>query len=157
MTTPLIILAILTIPVFLTAFAGVATGRSELYRVGGIISLSIAFAFFAVGHFVLTDEMVDMLPAFVPQRRLIMYATGVLEIGLAAALLVPRYRQQAGAVCMAVLVLFFFSNIYAALHSVGPGGHHWGPVYLLIRGPLQLLLIGWTYWFIIRVPRAASD
>ena len=38
-------------------------------------------------------------------------------------------------------------NIYAAIMYVPMGGHGWGPIYLLIRVPLQLLLMVWTYRF----------
>lgn len=41
-------------------------------------------------------------------------------------------------------------NIYAAVNHVPMGDHAWGPVYLLIRVPLQLILIFWTYWFTIK-------
>jgi len=32
------------------------------------------------------------------------------------------------------------------------GGHAWGPAYLLIRAPLQLLILGWVYYFVLRNP-----
>ena len=51
---------------------------------------------------------------------------------------------------IAVLVGFFPANIYAALNQTGMGGHLWGPVYLLIRGPLQALLIWWTWYYAVR-------
>jgi uncharacterized membrane protein len=51
-----------------------------------------------------------------------------------------------------MLVLFFPANIYAAFTRVDMGGHAWGPVYLLIRAPLQLVLIGWAYGFVARKP-----
>jgi hypothetical protein len=36
------------------------------------------------------------------------------------------------------------------------GGHTWGPVYLLIRAPLQALLVAWTWWFAVRTPVSAD-
>lgn len=54
---------------------------------------------------------------------------------------------------IAFLILVFPANIYAALNRVDMGGHEWGPMYLLARVPLRLLLIGWAYWFAVR-PRA---
>jgi hypothetical protein len=30
------------------------------------------------------------------------------------------------------------------------GGHEWGPVYLLIRAPLQAIILAWIYWFTIK-------
>ena len=150
MTTPLIIIAILLTPTLLAAAIGSVLRQPALYRLGGVIGLSAAFAFFAVGHFVMTDGMIEMLPPFVPQRLLLVYATGVLEAVLAIALLVPSWRKTAAKICIGVLILFFPANIYAALNGIGLGGHQWGPAYLLARTPLQLLLIAWAYWFGVR-------
>jgi uncharacterized membrane protein len=41
-------------------------------------------------------------------------------------------------------------NVYAAVNQIPMGGHAWGPVYLLIRAPLQAILLVWVYWFTIR-------
>lgn len=51
---------------------------------------------------------------------------------------------------IAFLILVFPASIYAALNRVDMGGHEMGPMYLLARAPLQLLLIGWAYWFAVR-------
>ena len=51
-----------------------------------------------------------------------------------------------------MLVAFFPANIYAALNHVPMGGHAWGPVYLLVRAPVQLIILAWTYVFVIRQP-----
>lgn len=150
MTTPLIIVAILTVPTLVAALLGVALRRPGLYLVGGRIALAVAFAFFAVGHFVMTEPMIAMLPEWVPIRRAVVLGTGLLEAALALALLVPRWRRPTGIACIAVLILFFPANIYAAVNAAGPGGHQWGPAYLLVRGPVQLLVILWSYWFAVR-------
>ena len=150
MTTPLIILAILVLPLAIARLSATRSGARIDARLGGVVGLSMSFVFFGVGHFAQTQPMSEMLPAWVPMRVPLIYVTGLLEWGLAAALLTHRYRRLAGWACIAVLVLFFPANIYAALNSVGMGGHQWGPVYLLIRAPLQLILIGWTYWFTLR-------
>lgn len=108
------------------------------------------FVFAGVGHFARTEPMLEMLPPWVPYRIALIYLTGIVEFVLAAALLLPRFRRLAGWVCISVLVLFFPANIYAAFNQVGMGGHLWGPVYLWVRAPLQLILIGWAYWFVVR-------
>jgi uncharacterized membrane protein len=55
-------------------------------------------------------------------------------------------------VATVVLVLFFPANVYAALNHIPMGGHAWGPVYLLVRAPLQIIILLWVYWFTIRPP-----
>lgn len=152
MTTPAIILSILLIPTALGALIGKLTGRHHLQHAMAVRALAAAFLFFSVGHFVKTAGMIEMLPPFVPARQTLVLATGVLEILLAVALLIPRVRRAAGIGCLLVLVAFFPANIYAALNETGLGGHQWGPEYLLIRAPLQLVLLAWTYWFAVRLP-----
>ena len=150
MTTPLIILALLFIPALAGLIFERMHGQRGAGRVGAGLGLAIAFGFFASGHFIMIDEMVEMLPEWVPERRLLVIATGVLEIIIALGLAWGRSRKFAGYVAAAVLVLFFPANVYAAINGVGPGGHQWGPEYLWIRAPLQVFVFGWAYWFIIR-------
>jgi len=93
-----------------------------------------------------------MLPSWVPNRIMLIYLTGLLEWILAVALLNAGTRRSAGWACIAVLILFLPANVYAAVNKIGMGGHVWGPVYLFVRVPLQMLLIGWAYWFVARRP-----
>ena len=150
MTTPLVILGLLIFPYLGFRLWDRVTGQSRDPNLGAILGLSIAFLFFGIGHFAQTEPMAAMLPPWVPFRIPLIYLTGVLEWALAVALLIKRWRRPAAWVCIAVLVLFFPANIYAAINTVGMGGHQWGAVYLLIRIPLQLILIAWTYWFVAR-------
>src|SRR5690625_1193031 len=108
--------------------------------------LGLAFIYFSMGHVVQTNGMVEMLPQWVPMRLPLVYVTGVLEVAIAIALFIPAYQSIASKLAIVVFVAFFPANIYAALNGVGLGGHQWGPVYLLIRGPLQIVLIAWAYW-----------
>ncbi|WP_026480564.1 hypothetical protein [Ahrensia sp. 13_GOM-1096m] len=150
MTTPLIILSILFIPVMMAWIINATTPLRPSINMAGVIALTLAFGFFAIGHFVRSAEMVAMLPSFMPKKLLLVYVTGLAEFAVAAALLIPRTRPLAGWAAAAMLVLFFPVNVYGAINHAPMGGHAWGPVYLLLRAPLQIILIGWTYWFILR-------
>jgi uncharacterized membrane protein len=99
-----------------------------------------------MGHFVKTEGMVEMLPPWVPFRLALVYLTGLIELFIGIALFIPRYQPLAAKLAIVVLVIFFPANIYAALNGIGLGGHQWGAVYLLIRGPLQVMLIAWAYF-----------
>ena len=80
----------------------------------------------------------------------LIYVTGVFELFAAVAILVPSMARDTGIALSIFLVLILPSNVYAAFKRVEFGGHGAGPVYLLVRVPLQLFLIGWVYWFSIR-------
>lgn len=155
MTTPIIMLVLMTAPYLIVrAFSGV-TGRDADVRGAAAIGAGILFVFTSVGHFIQTEPLAQMLPPWVPERTLLVYLTGILELAIAVGFLVRRTRRFAGWVAAAVLVLFFPANIYAAIHHVSMGGHEWGPVYLIIRAPLQAIILLWVYWFAIRQPDAA--
>ncbi|AXT29296.1 hypothetical protein D1823_21750 (plasmid) [Ruegeria sp. AD91A] len=145
MTTPLIILCLLFIPLLVARAIG-GTGKT---RLGGTIGIALAFAFFGVGHFFETKAMTRMIPPFIPFATPLVLATGLLELGVAAGLINPANRRLAGLLGIGVLVAFFPVNVYAAFNHTGMGGHVQGPIYLLIRAPLQSLLIWWAWFFVV--------
>jgi len=124
------------------------TALSEALR--GRIGVALVFSFTGIGHFIKTAEMAQMLPAWVPGRIPLIYGTGILELIAAVTILLPQtYRPTGLALCL-FLLLILPSNIYAAYQRIDFGGHAEGPVYLLLRLPLQLFLIGWIWWFAVR-------
>ena len=126
----------------------VPVGVSELLR--GRIGVALVFVFTGIGHFIKTSAMTQMLPAWVPMRVPIVYASGVFELLASVAILIPSASRQTGIILCIFLLLILPSNIYAAVQRVDFGGHGAGPIYLLVRVPLQLFLVGWIYWFAIR-------
>jgi uncharacterized membrane protein len=151
MTTPAIMLMLLTGPYLLLELAGRSRGREVLdASTRGCLGITLVFLFTGTGHFVQTEGMVRMLPPWVPAAVPLVYITGVIELAAAIAVLRPRFRRLTGCGLAAMLVGFLPVNIYAAVNRVGMGGHEWGPVYLLIRVPLQLILLWWVWRFAIR-------
>jgi uncharacterized membrane protein len=118
------------------------------------IGLSLFFAFTALGHFVRTEAMAEMLPPSVPNRLELIYLTGVLELLGAAGVWAPRLRRLTG-VCLILMLLGVLpANVYAAVNRVAFGGHELGPAYLLVRVPFQLLVVWWVYFAAVRTPRS---
>lgn len=150
MTTPFIMLVLLMAPYLVVSIASAVSRRNFDARHAAVTGLAILFTFTGIGHFIQTEPMAQMLPPWVPERTLLVYCTGGLEFAIAAGFLVPRARRFTGWFAALVLVAFFPANVYAAINHVPMGGHAWGPVYLLIRAPLQLIILSWVYWFAIR-------
>ncbi len=110
------------------------------------VGLSLFFAFTAIGHFLMTQEMAAMLPPSVPYRVEVIYLTGVLEFLGAIGVWIPRLMKLTGLCLILMMIAVLPANIYSALHHVEFGGHQYGPAYLLVRIPFQLLVIAWTYF-----------
>lgn len=153
MITPIIILILLFTPLVLAFLYSKSVGKPIDIRRYACWGLGIAFLYFFLGHIVKTEGMVEMLPAWVPFRVALIYATGFLELLIGLALFIPRYQPVAAKLAIVVLVLFFPANIYAAINAVGLGGHQWGPIYLAIRAPLQVALIAWAYFLCLKGQR----
>jgi uncharacterized membrane protein len=146
-------LILLTAPYGVLRMVQWGTDRQVDLHHAGAIGLTLLFILTGIGHFTDTASMAQMLPSWVPARVGIIYLTGVLEFVVAAGFLFRRFRRVTGWIAATMLVLFFPANIYAAIYHVPQGGHAWGPVYLLIRAPLQLIIFLWVYWLTIRAPK----
>jgi uncharacterized membrane protein len=116
----------------------------------GRLGLALVFAFAALGHFVKTNAMAEMIPPSVPRRRALIQVSGVFELVLAILVLAWPKSRLVGFIIIGFLIAVFPSNVYAAVRRVDFGGHSAGPRYLLVRAPLQVLLVLWTYWFVLR-------
>lgn len=150
MLTPVLMILILVLP-----FLGHRALKPQQHdrREAAAAGLGLLFLFTASGHFIQTDAMVQMLPPWVPGRQWLVYATGILEIAIAAALFTSRSRSPGAWMAAGALIVFFPANIYAALQHVPMGGHAWGPAYLLLRAPVQAFILWWTWTMVLQVPR----
>jgi uncharacterized membrane protein len=113
----------------------------------GRFALAIMLLFTGSSHFFKTAEMVQMMPEFLPYKIQLVYFTGVLEMVLVVGLMFPRYSNWTSI----ALILFFLAilpaNIIGSIKRVHLGGMENGPGYLYFRVPLQLLFMGWAYYF----------
>lgn len=145
MTTPFILLGLLILPYIVLAWVPAFKTRPALR---GCVGIALVFVLTGViGHLLWPGSTADMIPPAVPYRLELVYLSGVVEIAAGLAVLIPACRVAAGWFLIAMLACLLPFNIYSAIERVGPGGHAWGPVYLWIRVPLQLILALWCYWF----------
>jgi uncharacterized membrane protein len=72
--------------------------------------------------------------------------TGVVEIGLCAALLLRQpWRRRAGLALAAYLVAVFPANVYVAVAGIEVEGQP-GGLYPWLRLPFQALFVAWALW-----------
>ncbi|WP_049557123.1 DoxX family protein [Nonomuraea sp. SBT364] len=122
--------------------------RFATWKVSSAHALAAMLVLTASAHFVPAGvtfmpnhgDMVAMMPPFVPFPGFMVYATGVLELAGAAALVIAATRRAAG-LCLALFfVLVLPANVYAAVADV-PGA---SPLWLRI--PEQVLYIAIALW-----------
>jgi uncharacterized membrane protein len=101
------------------------------------------FVFAGVMHFVIPRTYESIVPRSLPQRRALVYASGVAEIAGGAGVMHPRTRRAASWWSVATLAAVFPANVNMALNADRfevPGG----AVALWLRLPVQALLVVWA-------------
>jgi uncharacterized membrane protein len=94
-------------------------------------------------HFLRTEVFVQIVPAYLPLHRELVYLSGFIEIALGLLSLVPRFSRLAAWGIVALLIAVFPANIYLYQHQeLLPA-----PLILhLLRLPLQAVFVLWAYW-----------
>ena len=95
-------------------------------------------------HFYTVDFLMRMMPPYIPYPLLVIYVSGVAELGLAIALLFPSCRLISRYVSIALLLAVFPANIHMAQHpELFP---EISTAITIARLPFQLAFIAWA-WF----------
>lgn len=122
----------------------------------GRLAMAIMLGFTGASHFTKTQEMVQMMPAFLPYKYEFVYATGLLEIAAAVGLLFQRWAMTASVALIVFFITILPANIIGSFKRVELGGMEYGPRYLFFRIPLQIFFICWTYYFGIYLLKGIS-
>lgn len=106
--------------------------------------LVVLYVAAGINHFVNPDFYLKMMPPYLPWHLALVYISGAAEIVLGALVLFPRFTQLAGWGLIALLIAVFPANVFMAQNP------HLFPdisqTALLIRLPVQMLLIWWAWW-----------
>lgn len=107
--------------------------------------LALFFVVAGVRHFTHPDYYLKIMPPYLPFHALLNYTSGFFEIALGVLLVVPRFSRVAAWGLIALLIAVFPANVHMATHpELYP---EIPPAALLIRLPLQAVLIAWCYWY----------
>jgi uncharacterized membrane protein len=144
---------IVLIVVFIAA-TGISRLTSDKWNLtfAGNLAMCVMLCFTALGHVMYTKGMALMIPPFIPFKEALVYITGVAEILMGIALMIPSMRAFTGAVLIIFFLLLLPANIYAAMVHLDFQKATYtgvGTNYLWFRIPEQLLFIGWVYYFAI--------
>ncbi|MBW3468005.1 DoxX family protein [Arthrospiribacter ruber] len=99
------------------------------------------YIFAGVMHFIKPRMYIKIIPPYLPNPALLNALAGLFEIILGFGLLFESTRSIAAYGIILLLVAVFPANVY--MYQKGSKGiPKW---ILLLRLPMQLLLIGWAY------------
>ena len=146
---PLIVLIVVFIVTLI--IDKLVTGNLD-YGLAGKTGMCAMLLLTAFGHFKFVDGMANMLPSFIPFKKVIIYFTGIIEIAAAIGLWLPSLQVLTGWLLIVFFIIILPANISAALRGIDyQKGTADGPglTYLWFRIPLQLLFVAWVYNFII--------
>ncbi len=117
---------------------------------GTVLALIGKWAFAAlfiaggVMHFRATGYYMKIMPPYLPYPRALVLLSGVFEVVLGVLLLVPKTSRVGAWGLIALLIAVFPANIFMFQH---PEMFSLSPTLLLLRLPLQGLLILWAYTY----------
>lgn len=98
-----------------------------------------------VTHFTNPDFFTAIVPPYLPWPEMLVAVSGVAEIVIGVLLMVPATSRVAGWFAIALLIAVFPANIHMAMN---PQRYPDVPLSaLLIRLPLQGVMIALAYWF----------
>jgi len=123
------------------------------WPLAGRIAMAVMLLFTALGHFMFTEGMTAIMPEFIPLKKEMVFATGVLEILFAIGLLIPKLKVRTAWLLLLFFILILPANIKGAMENINfqtgeLDGR--GIAYLWFRIPLQIFFILWVYFTTIR-------
>lgn len=108
-------------------------------------ALAVMLLFTSSAHFSsMKEDLVRMVPPWVPQPRAMVLFTGFCEIAGAVGLMIPQLQHAAGTALVLFFIAVFPANVHAARTGATLGGRP--ATGLWLRLPMQLLFIALTWW-----------
>ena len=106
--------------------------------------LVVFYGLAGLNHFLKPNFYVAIMPNFLPQKTMLNYATGVIQLMLAAGLFLSSTRNMAVYLTIAMLLSYLF--LIHIPHLINPPKIAKDKkLFLIMRIPLQFLLIYLTW------------
>ncbi len=123
------------------------TKSAKLARLKSVMRwlMGILFVLAGANHFVNPGFYVRLMPPYLPWHLHLVYLSGLAEIALGVALMIPASARVAAWAIIGMLVLFMSVHVHMVVNTqLFPEVH---VAVLWVRLAVQGLLIAWAYWF----------
>ena len=123
-----------------------------------VVALVLGGAFLWIGiqHFVDPEWFEPIVPNVLGAPRFWVLASGVAEVAVGLALIIPATRAYGGLTCAALLVVLYWANLYMWVENVPLNGKTYANVWHVVRLLIQLGLIAASL-FVAGELRPTSD
>jgi uncharacterized membrane protein len=142
-------LIVLIVAFFLSLIIIKLTSGIYDLQMAGRIAMVIMLLFTSIAHFKFVEGMAMMVPDIIPNKKLVVYITGYIEIAAAIGLLFSSTQYLTAWFLILFFIVLLPANIHAALKMVNFETRTYtgnGTSYLWFRIPLQILFIAWVYY-----------
>ncbi len=119
------------------------TSALRTVKLIGLYLMAALYIFAGVMHFVDPEFFLKIVPPYLPFHLALVYLSGVAEIILGIALLIPRTRQLAAWGVIVLLIAVFPANVYH--YTSGGAGMAIPESMLILRLFIQGLLVAWAW------------
>ena len=120
------------------------------------LALGGAFLWIGVQHFVDPALFEPIVPAVLGAPRVWVLASGVAEVAVGLALIVPATRAYGGLACAGLLVVLYWANLYMWVENVPLDGKTYANVWHVVRLLIQMAAIAGCL-FVAAELRPTSD
>ena len=109
----------------------------HLYLMGGLYVIA------GIMHFLKPRMYLRIMPPYLPYHKELVFISGIIEIALGIAICIPALKNFAVYGLVAMLLIFLTVHFYMLSNEKGGAGI---PKWILIlRIPLQFVLIYWAW------------
>ncbi|KQS41879.1 DoxX family protein [Pedobacter sp. Leaf194] len=109
---------------------------------------ALLYVLAGLNHFISTDVYYAIMPEWLPAHSLLIYLSGIIEIGLGVLLLFSGVRKLAAILLIVMLISFLPVHMYMIQKAPFMLGKILvTPIIAWARLPLQALLIYWAFYY----------
>lgn len=108
--------------------------------------MAAMYIFAGMMHFITPKTYLRIMPRYLPHHKLLVSLSGLAEIMLGVGLCFPSTKNIAISGIIAMLTVFLLVHFYMLSgKKAGAGIPQW---ILILRLPLQFVLMYWAYWYL---------